>query len=184
MLSNLSIHRFRPTYPREIYDKIRQFTDKHGIQLDFVVDIGCGSGHSTFPLSSFCQQVLGIDTSQAQIDLALQLKHEKCISNVEFKIANVHQIPVDDESVSMVTCGVAWHWFDTVTVHQELHRILKTTSCLAVFGYTIPCLKNDQCDALFKDFYSMVVKGYVDNEKKILKLMCEMILKSHFPFQL
>ena len=156
-------------YPTEIYDKIRQFTDKHGIQLDFVVDIGCGSGHSTFPLSSFCQQVLGIDTSQAQIDLALQLKHEKCISNVEFKIANVHQVPVDDESVSMVTCGVAWHWFDPVTVHQELRRILKTNSCLAVFGYLRPCLKNDQCDALYEDFYTMVVKDYADKEKKIIQ---------------
>ena len=169
MLCNLSIHRCRPTYPKEIYDKIKQFTDKHSIQLDLVVDIGCGSGHSTFPLSSLCQQVLGIDVSQAQIDLAQQLQHDRSISNVEFKIANVHQIPVDDESVSMITCGEAWHWFDTVTVHRELHRILKSPGCLAVFGYSRPHLKNDQCDVLYKDFYTTVIKGYVDDNTKIIE---------------
>ena len=165
MLCNLSIHRFRPTYPKEIYDKIKQFTDKHSIQLDLVVDIGCGSGQSTFPLSSLCQQVLGIDISQAQIDLAQQLQHNRSISNIEFKIASVDQIPVDDESVSMITCGEAWHWFDTVPVHQELHRILRSPGCLAVFGYSLPRLKNDRCDALFEDVCAIMMKGYVDNKK-------------------
>ena len=112
--------------------------------------------------------MLAIDVSQAQIDLALQLQHDKSISNVEFKIANAHQIPVADESVSMVTCGEAWHWFDTVTVHQELQRILKSAGCLAVFGYTRPRLKNDECDTLFGDFYTMVIKGYVDDNTKII----------------
>ena len=112
--------------------------------------------------------MLGIDVSQAQIDLALQLQHDKSISNVEFKIANAHQIPVADESVSMVTCGEAWHWFDTVTVHQELQRILKSPGCLAVYGYTRPHLKNDQCDTLCEDFLTMVMKGYVDDNTKII----------------
>ena len=167
--NKLYFNRFRPTYPKEIYDRIKSFTDRHGIQLELVVDIGCGSGQSTFQLSPLCQQVVGTDISPAQIECAQQSPDNKTISNVEFKVAPADQLPFPDGSVSMVTCGSAWHWFDPISVEPEVYRVLKSPGCLTVFGYTQPMLQDKKCDILFDTLFSITLKDYWhDNVKNFL----------------
>ena len=147
-----------------------------------MVDVGCGSGQSTFPLSSLCEQVVGTDISPAQIDNALKLLDKKNSPNVEFKVASSHQLPFSDESVSMVTCGEAWHWFDPDTVHHELRRILKSSGYLAVFGYLHPSLNDKQCNALYQDFFYVTLKDYWHDNVKIIRAHARNDPTVTFPF--
>ena len=147
-----------------------------------MVDVGCGSGQSTFSLSPLCERVVGTDISPAQINNALKLLDKKNSSNVEFKVASSHQLPFSDESVSMVTCGEAWHWFDPVTVHHELRRILKSSGCLAVYGYLHPSLNDKECNALYQDFFSVTLKDYWHDNVKIIRAHAHNDPTVTFPF--
>ena len=120
-------------------------------------------------MSPLCQQVVGIDISPAQIECAQQSPDNKTISNVEFKVASADQLTFPDRSISMVTCGTAWHWFDPVSVEPEVFRVLKSPGCLAVFGYTQQILQDKKCDVLFDTFFSNTLKDYwYDNVKNFL----------------
>lgn len=44
---------FRPTYPKELFDKIVNLCDK----TDVCADIGCGSGQATIPLTKYFTKV-------------------------------------------------------------------------------------------------------------------------------
>ena len=161
-------HRFRPTHPKEVYDKIKSFTDRHGIQLELAVDIGCGSGQSTFQLSPLCQQVVGTDISPAQIECAQQSPDNKTISNVEFKVASADQLPFPDGSVSMVTCGQAWHWLEPASVNPEILRVLKRPGCVAIYGHTLPNIQHDECKDLVDNFYRNTLRGYWHDNRKLI----------------
>jgi len=71
---------FRPTYPEIVFDTISTFIKNNGGSgFDVAVDVGCGSGQSTFPLCSRFKRVIGMDISEAQIIKA----RAKCTENFQ-----------------------------------------------------------------------------------------------------
>ena len=56
---------YSPTYQENVFSSF--ITKNGGSGFDVAVDVACGSGHSTFPLCSRFQRVLGVDISEAQI---------------------------------------------------------------------------------------------------------------------
>ena len=54
--------------------------------LKLAVDIGCGTGQSTRPLSPYFENVLGFDISEAQLENA---KKEETPNNVEYRYVRV-----------------------------------------------------------------------------------------------
>ena len=56
--------------------------------FDLALDVGCGSGQSTFVLSEVARRVVGSDVSPAQVKEATKEAEKRRESNVEFKYAN------------------------------------------------------------------------------------------------
>lgn len=57
---------FRPSYPKELFEKIVEFgcLTKDSICLD----LACGTGHqSTLPLTEYFNKIIGMDYSSSQI---------------------------------------------------------------------------------------------------------------------
>lgn len=75
-----------------------------------ILDIGCGPGSITLDLAAFVPRgtVVGIDCSETAIWSAKELVHERQIENVTFEVADVLNLPYDDEI------------FDIVCAHQVL----------------------------------------------------------------
>lgn len=169
--------RFRPTYPKDIYEEIRKFVNKHGIVPGTVADIACGSGQSTFSLSPLFQRCIGTDISAAQIDCAKQKARDSTSNNVDFVTASAESLPFDDESVDVVTCAQAWHWLDPVSVNPEINRVLREPGCLAVYGYARGVLSHPKCEALADEFFTKTLASYwhanrrlVDNHFRDIRL--------------
>lgn len=133
-----------------------------------MIDIGCGSGQSTHQLSSFSKQVIGTDISQAQIDCAIKSTPVTNGSNMSFKMTSAYQLPVEDGSVSMVTCGQAWHWLEPTLVNPEILRVLKNPGVIAIYGHMVPLIDDEKCRELIMDFYSNTLKGYWHSNRSFI----------------
>ena len=145
--------KYRPTYPQQVWDKIFAFNEKHGVDTKMALDLACGTGHSTFELSSRYQRTVGVDISKAQLERA----REKATTlgksaEVEFVHAAASQLPFPDASVDLLTCATAWHWLDPNTVFPEIDRVLKSSGALAVYSSCTPTIRHDRCNKIFQDF--------------------------------
>lgn len=81
--------------------------------------------------------VRGFDTSANQIKHA---NENNSFANVSYDIADGHTLPVDDNSVDLVTCSQSFHWLDTKLFYPELSRILRKDGVVALITYEMPFL--------------------------------------------
>ena len=147
--------KFRPTHPEPLLEKIFAFSAKHGVGNNMAMDLACGPGQSTFPLCGRFHRTVGVDISKAQIDCALEKKKALSVSgDVEFVVSSASDLPFEDESVDVITCGVAWHWLDPDTVFPEIDRVLKRPGVLAVYCHGHLNIHQKKCNQLLSDFYT------------------------------
>ena len=151
---------YRPTYPKALLNMILTFVSKNnGSGLNVVVDVGCGSGQSTFFLCDHFKTVIGVDASAAQIANAqkkiTQMLPENKYQNIEFKVGNAYNLPVESSSADIITCASCWHWLNPDVFYKEVNRVLKPNGVLAIYGY---CANTDlsvgdyHCQKMFTDF--------------------------------
>jgi ubiquinone/menaquinone biosynthesis C-methylase UbiE len=101
-----------------------------------VLDLGCGTGVSTFYWDGYATEVIGVDPGDDLMSKALESKAQ--YSKMSFLKGYSHQLPVADESVDIVTCSQSFHWMDPTPTFKEIKRILKHGGVLAAYDYDIP----------------------------------------------
>lgn len=113
---------------------------------DIVLDVATGTGHTAFAFAPYVRQVIGIDLTLAMLIEARKLKAELGVRAVEFRLADVHELPFEDGTFDIVTCRRSAHHF--VDVHRallEMKRVLKPNGCLVIDDRTVP--EDDFMDA-------------------------------------
>ncbi|XP_027731038.1 putative methyltransferase DDB_G0268948 [Vombatus ursinus] len=108
--------------------------EKKGKPYDLAVDVGCGSGQSTWLLVPHFARVLGTDISEAQIE---QAKRIPSPSHVSYCVFPAEALPVEDGSVDLLTAFAAAHWFDIQPFMRELERVLKPGGSVSLSSYTL-----------------------------------------------
>jgi len=85
------------------------------------LDAACGTGRHAEHLAAAGYEVVGVDTTEAM------LGHARAkLPAVEFRRGRLEQLPIDDASVDVVTCGLALeHVDDLHVVMHEFARVLK-----------------------------------------------------------
>jgi SAM-dependent methyltransferase len=113
--------RFRPGYPPEILDLLRE---RCGLTPQAeIADIGFGTGLFTRLLLENGNRVTGIEPNQNMLEAGLQhLAHFSNFSGIQ---ARAEQTTLQDNSVDFVTAAQAAHWFEPQRARKEFLRILK-----------------------------------------------------------
>nr|XP_054763293.1 putative methyltransferase DDB_G0268948 [Lytechinus pictus] len=165
--------KFRPTYPDELFHKITSFlSEKVPPPHQLLVDVGCGSGQGTYGLSSQFEHVIGFDVSPAQVEAATKAN---TAPNVEFKVSPAEVLPLEDQSVDLITCSQAVHWFDFHAFCEECRRVLKRSGCLAITNYGNPRLdhKNEdvrnKLDNYFDELYNKELGSYWSPRRRLVE---------------
>ena len=100
-----------------------------------VLDAGCGPGSITMGFSQVVAPgiVTGIDADAEQIIRANSLARQLDLSNTSFSVADIYQLPFDDQSFDAVFChNVFMHIANPEAAMDELFRVCKPGGFIAV----------------------------------------------------
>jgi len=93
-----------------------------------LVDCGCGTGSITVGLAEALSpgEVTGIEISASDVDLARERVKQGGYTNLRFEVADVHELPLADESVDAVFFHANLeHLINPLKALREAHRVLK-----------------------------------------------------------
>ncbi|BCL37856.1 class I SAM-dependent methyltransferase [Nostoc sp. MS1] len=139
--------KYRPSYPAAAIDTLLD-----GLSSPVVAaDIGAGTGISSRLLAERGVRVIAIEPNAAMREAA------EPHPLVEFREGTAESTQIADNSVDLVTCFQAFHWFNPEPTLLEFHRILKPSGRLAVVWNN-----RDKEDALTAE-YSRIVREASNN---------------------
>lgn len=161
--------KFRPTYPKELFEYLKSLTAGH----ELAWDCGTGNGQSAVQLAAYYEKIYATDPSQEQIKNAIL--NEKIIYRVE----KAEQPNLGDNSIDLITVAQAVHWFDFHKFYPEVKRVLKTNGIIAVWAYGIPNI-NEDINPIIKDFHDNTIGEFWLPENKMID---EEYTTIPFPFE-
>lgn len=109
-----------------------------------VLDVATGAGHTAFAFAPFVESVVAIDLTPEMLVRAARLAEDAGVVNVRFKLANIHELPFDDETFDdemydLVTCRRAAHHFSDIQESiSEMVRMLKPGGMLLIDDRSVP----------------------------------------------
>ncbi|ELU09650.1 hypothetical protein CAPTEDRAFT_54831, partial [Capitella teleta] len=160
---------FRPNYPPELFLKIIDYCRDSKTQFQTCVDLGCGSGQSTFPLAPHFDQVFGVDVSESQIKEATKNTELTPARNVSFRVGSADDLTfLEPHSVDLITVAQTIHWLDTRIFYAQCKQVLKPRGVLAVYGYGNVYLDNPVANSVISKFYRETLwdRGYWDDRRR------------------
>jgi SAM-dependent methyltransferase len=114
--------KYRPSYPTAAIDQILA-----GLDQPVAADIGAGTGISARLLADRGAEIVwAIEPNAAMYEAAQPHPH------VEFREGLAEQTGLVSQSVDLITCCQAFHWFEPIVTLGEFHRILKPAGRLAL----------------------------------------------------
>lgn len=151
--------KFRPTYPKELFEFLNGLTLEH----KFAWDCGTGNGQSALKLADYYEKVYATDPSKEQI------KNVTFHDRIVYKVENAETpSSIEDNSVDLITVAQAVHWFDFDKFYTQVKRVLKTNGIIAVWAYGIPTIEK-KLDNMIKDFHDNTVGEFWLPENKLIE---------------
>ena len=90
------------------------------------VDLGCGSGYFTVPLSRRVKKVYGIDVQPEMLSFLEHKMRKLKINNIEPLLSKTDEIPLEDESINLLISVNTLHEFDdSEKMIKEMMRVMK-----------------------------------------------------------
>lgn len=105
-------------------------TEHAGIKEgDTVLDLGCGAGNDVFVALTKVGKtgkVIGVDMTQEMIDKAKRNKEKLGFKNVEFKLGEIEQLPIEKEVIDVILSNCVLNLVpDKKSAFSEIYRVLK-----------------------------------------------------------
>ena len=160
---------FRPTYPATLYEFIFQ----HLREKKCAWDCATGNGQVAHFLANHFEKVFATDISQQQLDQAIRKE------NIIYSISPAEKTSFPDNQFDLITVGQALHWFDRDKFYDEVKRVGKPGSILAVWGYAFINIE-PVIDEIIVKFYHDTVGPYWDPARKLVEEEYKSIT---FPFE-
>lgn len=110
-----------------------------------VLDVSTGAGHTALAFAPRVRRVIATDLTPQMLDTARKLATERNITNIEFKPADAHALPFDDNTFDLVTNRIALHHYsDARQAIAEMARVCKPGG---VVGFTDNIVPPDKVTA-------------------------------------
>ena len=97
------------------------------LPVERVLDVGCGTGHSTVALIPYAKSIVGLDSS------AEMLAQAPTHPSIEYRKGYAEALPFRRESFDLVTVSAACHWFDHERFLHEAARVLRPGGWLVLY---------------------------------------------------
>lgn len=109
-------------------------------RLDWhVLDVSTGAGHTALLFAPHVEHVIATDLTPQMLDAARKLAKERTITNIEFKTADAHALPFEDNTFDLVTNRLALHHYsDPRQAIAEMVRVCKPGGLVALVDNIVP----------------------------------------------
>lgn len=107
------------------------------IKPDFVaVDLGCGSGFFTAPLSKKVKKVYGIDVQKEMLKFLEQKIQKLKMKNIVLLLSKDYRIPLENESIDLLVSINTLHEFeDKRRMVEEIRMVLKLSGIVLIVDF-------------------------------------------------
>lgn len=147
--------KFRPDYPQTIYDFLYPLLK----EKERAWDCATGNGQVARELAKDFTWVEATDMS------AQQLKHAYQADNIHYSIQKAEHTQFADDSFDLITVAQAVHWFDIEKFNDEVKRVARPNSIIALIGYELNHI-TPEIDAIVQSFYTNIIGQYWDPERR------------------
>ena len=151
--------RYRPTYPKELYDHILSFVKEKNIAWDCAT----GNGQAAVVLAEHFKKVIATDISASQIEKAIKK------DNIEYLVCPAESTPFDDNTFDLVTVAQAYHWINWKEFKKEVVRVSKPGAIIAIWVYFRNMPGDKKVDDAIFSFYENVTRPYWDDARKFVE---------------
>jgi SAM-dependent methyltransferase len=162
--------KFRPRYPRALFDWIASLVDRH----ELAWDCATGNGQAATGLADDFAHVEATDAS------ADQLSHATPDPRIAYRLAPAEHSGLEGSSVDVVTVGQALHWLPLDAFYAEARRVLRPDGVLVAFGYHLPGVGVPEIDRAMTHFHDVIVGPYWRPERQ---LVVDRLRTVPFPFR-
>lgn len=105
---------------------------------EMVLDVATGGGHTAVQLAPWAKKVVATDITKEMLAQAQKLAWQNNIENIEFKLEDVHNMNLADNSFDVVVSRFAVHHFADVNRSlQEMCRVLKPGGKLYILDCSV-----------------------------------------------
>lgn len=130
--------RYRPEAPAIVRDVLTGYLEA---PPSLVVDLGCGTGLSTFIWAGHASRIIGIEPgddmrSVAQAKLSVMDPAASC--SISFIQGFSNQIDLPSGSADLVTCSQSFHWMEPESTLREAARVLRDGGVFAAYDCDWP----------------------------------------------
>jgi SAM-dependent methyltransferase len=162
--------RFRPRYPRAIFQWIASLVERH----DLAWDCATGNGQAATGLAEDFAHVEATDASEDQ------LRHAMANPRITYRQAPAEHSGLADATVDVVTVAQALHWLPLDGFYAEVRRVLRPGGALVAFGYHLPGIGIADVDRAMTHFHDVIVGPYWRPERQ---LVVDRLRTIPFPFR-
>jgi len=124
---------YRPQPPILVTEIIKRYLNH---AFGTVVDLGCGTGLSTFIWRGRARKALGIDPNEDMLKIANSKTAEG--NDITFRIGDSSKIGLPDEYADVITFSQAFHWMEPRSTIAEASRVLSREGVFAVYDCDWP----------------------------------------------
>ncbi|MEW5717567.1 MAG: class I SAM-dependent methyltransferase [Chloroflexota bacterium] len=104
-----------------------------------VLDVSTGAGHTALTFAPRVARVIATDLTPEMLDEARKIAQERGIANVEFRPADAHALPFDDNKFDLVTNRLALHhYLNARKAIAEMARVCKRGGIVALVDNVVP----------------------------------------------
>jgi SAM-dependent methyltransferase len=118
--------KFRPRYPKPLFEYLAGLCERH----DRALDAATGNGHAAVGLAEFFKEVQSFDTSPEQIAAAID--HLR----VRYRVGHAEHLRYEPDSFDLIAAAQGAHWFDLPAFYAELERVARHGAVVAIWGYS------------------------------------------------
>ncbi len=110
-------------------------------ETDAVLDIASGTGEPALTIASVASEgkVVAIDIAEQMLSKAMEHALEKGLKNFETVVADVSELPFEDNSFDKISCRFGFMFFPDIQIAaNEMFRVLKTGGKMATSVWFTP----------------------------------------------
>jgi SAM-dependent methyltransferase len=158
LFSRQSAHyaRYRPSYPKELFQYILPFVEGR----DCAWDCATGNGQAAVELALHFRQVIATDISSEQLEHAVPKE------NIRYALTPAERTSFPDNSFDLITVATAYHWLKPELFFTEATRVGKPGAVVAIWAYNLLRAEEESLNRVIDDLYCNLTGPYWDMERR------------------